>query len=125
MAFADPTSVALGATVTPSGGTATSLAVVDRSAPYTGKYSSADGLQLLKISHSMGTRKRSEFRLDSVTTYVDPSTGLTKDISASTYLVINRPNAGFTNAQLKAQIAALCAFLGTTTNQDKILALES
>lgn len=125
MAFADPTAVLIGATVTPSGGTSTSLAVVDRSAPYTGKYSSSDGLTQMRVTHSLGSRKRSEVRLDLYSTYTDPSTGLAKDITASAYLVINRPNAGFTNTQLKSIIAGICGFMGVVGNQDKVLALES
>ncbi len=125
MSFADPTSVAIGATVTPSGGTATSLATLDRSIPYTGIYGASDGLTKLRIQHSLGSRKRSEFKLDLVTTYTDPSTGLAKDITSNVYLVINRPNAGFTNAQLKGLMSAVCAFCGVSANQDKILALES
>ena len=125
MSFADPTSVAIGATVTPSGGTATSLVVQDRSVPYTGVYGSSDGLTKLRISHSFGTRKRAEFKLESVTTYTDPTTGLAKDITAAAYLVVNRPNAGFTSTQLKGLMSAVCAFCGVSGNQDKILALES
>lgn len=125
MSFADPTPVLIGATVTPSGGTSTSLAVIDRSAPYTGKYSSSDGLTQMRITHTLGSRKRSELRLDLYTTYTDPSTGLAKDITASAYLVINRPNAGFTNAQLKTIMAGVCGFVGVSGNQDKLLALES
>lgn len=125
MAFADPTAVLIGATVTPSGGTSTSLAVVDRSAPYTGKYSSSDGLTQMRVTHSLGSRKRSEVRLDLYSTYTDPSTGLAKDITASAYLVINRPNAGFTDTQLKSIIAGICGFMGVVGNQDKVLALES
>lgn len=125
MSFADPTSISVGATITPSGGTATSCAVLDRSKPYTGVYGTSDGLQKFQISHSLGSRKRSEVRLDLVTTYTDPTTGLAKDITASCYMVINRPNAGFTNTQLKGQIAGLCALMGATANQDKVLGLES
>jgi len=125
MSFADPTSFTSGATITPSGGTAISCATLDRSKLYTGEYGSTDGLTKLKISHTVGSRKRSEARVDSVTTYTDPSTGLAKDITASVYLVINRPNAGFTNAQLKALISGICALTGVSANQDKILALES
>lgn len=125
MSFSDPTSVAIGATVTPSGGTATSLAVQDRSAPFTGVYGSSDGLTKLRINHSFGTRKRAEFKLELVTTYTDPSTGLAKDITAAAYVVLNRPNAGFTNAQLKGILSAVCAFVGVSANQDKLLALES
>lgn len=125
MAFADPTSISIGATNTPSGGTANSLASVDRSVPYTGAYSSTDGLQTLKISHSRGSRTRSEVRLDFYTPYTDPDTGLTKTVSVATYLVLNRPVAGFTNAQLQAQIAGLVAFTGVPANQLKLLGLES
>ncbi len=125
MAFADPTAVLIGATVAQSAGTSTSLAVVDRSAPYTGKYSSSDGLTQMRITHSLGSRKRSELRIDLYTTYTDPTTGLAKDITASAYVVVNRPNAGFTNVQLKSILAAVCGFLGVVGNQDKLLALES
>lgn len=125
MSFPDPTVVAIGSTITPSGGTAASLAVLDRSAPYTGQYGSSDGLTKLKITHTLGSRKRSEWRLDSVTTYTDPTTGFAKDITASVYAVVNRPSAGFTNAQLKGLMSAMCAFVGVSANQDKILALES
>jgi len=125
MSFADPTSIAIGATITPSGGTATPLAVLDRSIPYTGIYGASDGLTKLRVSHSLGSRKRSEFKAELVTTYTDPTTGLAKDITTSAYLVLNRPNAGFTNAQLKGLISAVCAFIGVSANQDKFLALES
>lgn len=125
MAFSDPTSVAIGATVTPSGGTATSLANLDRATPYTGVYGSSDGLTKLRIAHTLGSRKRSEFKLELVTTYTDPTTGLAKDITAACYLVVNRPNAGFSNSQLKGIMAAVCAFLGVSANQDKFLAIES
>jgi len=125
MSFADPTAVLIGAIVTPSAGTSTSMATVDRSAPYTGKYSSSDGLTQMRVTHSLGSRKRSEFRLDLYSTYTDPTTGLAKDITASCYLVINRPNAGFTNAQVKTIVAGVCGFVGVSGNQDKLLALES
>jgi hypothetical protein len=125
MAFADPTSIAIGATVTPSGGTATSVAAVDRSAPYQGVYQTSDGLTKLTISHVKGSRTRSTFRVDSYTTYTDPSTGLTSLVSHAAYLVLNRPIAGFTNAQLKATISGVCAFIGVSANQDKFLGLES
>jgi hypothetical protein len=125
MAFSDPTSLSLGATVTPSGGTATSMASVDRAEPYTGKYSTSDGLTTLKISHRLGARTRSEFRCDLFTTYTDPATGLTSTVSAAGYFSLNRPIAGFSNAQLKSIISGVCAFIGVSANQDKFLGLES
>lgn len=125
MAFADPTTLNLGSTVSQTGGTATALAVEDRSAPYTGKYTSSDGLTKLKVSHTYGSRKRSEMRLDLWTTYVDPSTGLSKDISASAYLVVTRPNSGFTTTQLKSLTTGICGYFGVAANMDRILAGES
>lgn len=125
MSFADPTAIAVGATVSSTGGTSTSLAVVDRSAPYQGKYSTSDGLQEMKITHNKGSRTRSEVRLDLYTTYTDPSTGLVSLVSTACYMVLNRPIAGFSNAQLQGQINALCALMGASANQLKFLGLES
>lgn len=120
----DPMSVTLGATITPSGGTAKSLPRI-RTDGYASEYQSSDGLYTLKVTHTRGSRLRSEFRLDFLTTYVDPTTGLTKYVSASAYVVVNRPPAGFTNTQLKDILFAACAYAGVTANADKILALES
>ncbi len=125
MAFADPTTLNLGSTVSQTGGTATALAVEDRSAPYTGKYTSTDGLTKMKISHQYGNLRRSEMRLDLLSTYTDPSTGLAKDIKASCYLVVQRPNAGFTTTQLKSLSTAICGYFGVAANMDRVLAGES
>lgn len=126
MSFSDPTSINLGATITPSGGTATSFPNVDRSAPYRGKYQTADGTNLFTVSHNLGNQRTgSTIRLDLNSTYTDPTTGLEKAISAAVYVTINRPIAGFTNAQLKSQLTGLLQFLASTTNQDKLLGLES
>lgn len=120
----DPMSVTLGVTLAPSGGTAKSLPRI-RTDGYASEYQSSDGLYTLKVTHTRGSRLRSEFRLDFLTTYVDPTTGLTKYVSASAYVVINRPPAGFTNTQLKDILFAACGWAGVTANADKILALES
>lgn len=122
--FADPTSITLGATNTPSGGTATSLARV-RTDGYASDYRAADGLTSAAIKHQLGSRYRSEVRIDKNSTYTDPTTGLVVPVSASVYAVINRPPAGFTNADIKSIVSGLVAFLGATANQDKILAFES
>jgi hypothetical protein len=125
MSFADPTTVLIGATVAQSAGTSTSLANVDRATPYQGIYSTADGLTTLTVSHVRGSRTRSTFRIDLYTTYTDPSTGLSNLVSSACYLVLNRPTAGFTNAQLQSIIAAVCGFMGQAANQLKFLGLES
>lgn len=122
--FADPSSVTLGVVLTPSGGTAKSVPRI-RTDGYSSEYMSSDGLYGLKVTHSRGSRVRSEARVDFYTTYTDPTTGLAKNVSASAYVVLNRPIAGFTNTQLKDILFAVCGFAGNTTNADKLLALES
>lgn len=126
MSFADPTSINIGATITPTVGTATSFPNIDRSVPYQGKYQTADGLNSLRITHQLGAaRTTSTVRLDLNSTYVDPTTGLSKAISAANYFVCNRPIAGFTSTQIKDQIKGLMMLLATSTNLDRILGLES
>ncbi len=126
MSFSDPTSINVGATITPSGGTATSFPTIDRSAPYRGKYQTADGLNTFTVSHNLGNQRTSStVRLDLNSTYTDPTTGLAKAITMAAYLVVNRPISGFTNTQMKSQIAGLLQFMASTTNQDKLLGLES
>jgi len=120
----DPLAVTLNATITPSGGTALNLPRI-RTDGYSSEYQSSDGLYSAKITHTRGNRVRSEFRMDFYTTYEDPTTGLTKNVSASAYVVVNRPQAGFTTTQLKNILFAACAYAGVTANADKILALES
>lgn len=122
--FSDPTSISVGQTVTPSGGTAKSLARI-RSDGYAAEYMTSDGLYGLKITHSRGSRLRSEARLDFYTQYTDPSTGLEKTVSASAYIVLNRPPAGFTTSDLTALIQGVTGWAGQTATINKILALES
>lgn len=126
MSFSDPTSINVGATITPSGGTATSFPNIDRSAPYRGKYQTSDGLNTLTISHQLGSqRNASTVRLDLNSTYTDPTTGLAKAITMAVSVQITRPLAGFTNTQIKSQLAGILQLLASTTNQDKLLGLES
>lgn len=126
MSFSDPTSINLGATVSSTGGTATSFPTIDRSAPYRGKYQTADGSNTLTVSHQLGTqRNASTVRLDLNSTYTDPTTGLAKAISMAVYVTINRPLAGFTSAQIKSQLNGLLQFMASSGNQDKLLGLES
>nr|APG77276.1 hypothetical protein [Wenzhou levi-like virus 2] len=122
--FADPTSQALGPTVSSTGGTATSYARI-RTDGYSSEYSTADRAYELAIKHNLGSRLRSEIRFTKNSTYTDPTTGLVVPVSATVYAVINRPQAGFTTTDIKAIVNSLSAFLGVTANQDKILALES
>jgi hypothetical protein len=126
MSLSDPTSINLGATVTPSGGTATSFPNVDRGTPYRGVYQTQDGTNRFTVSHQLGTQRNTHtVRLDLNSTYTDPTTGLAKAITMAVYCTVNHPLAGFTNTQMKSQLAGLLQFLASTTNQDKILGLES
>lgn len=122
--FSDPTSITDGVVLAPSGGTAKSMARI-RTDGYASEYATSDGLYKMKVTHTRGTRTRSEIRGDIVTTYTDPSTGLAKEVTCSAYVVVNRPLAGFTNTQIKGVLFAICGFAGVTANADKILALES
>lgn len=120
----DPTSINTGGTVSNTGGTARSFARI-RSDGYAAEYSTSDGLWSFKVTHTKGSRWRSEARIDFFTTYVNPATGLTENVSATAYVVLNRPAAGFTNTQLKEIITGALTFMAPAANQDKFLALES
>lgn len=122
--FSDPTTLTDGVVLAPSGGSAKSCARI-RTDGYASEYSTSDGLYRLKITHTRGSRTRSEVRGDIVTTYTDPSTGLTAEVTASAYFVLNRPLAGFTNTQLLNVMFAICGFAGVAANANKLLALES
>lgn len=122
--LADPTSISTGGTIANTGGTARSFARI-RTDGYASEYSTSDGLYGFKITHTRGKRLRSEARMDFFTTFVNPLTGLTENVSATAYVVLNRPLAGFTSAQLKEILSGVMAFCGPSANQDKIIALES
>lgn len=122
--FADPISVSVGQTNTLSGGTAKSMARI-RTDGYASEYSTSDGLYVSKITHTRGSRLRSEIRLDFSTPYTDPTTGLVTTIVASAYVVLNRPPAGFTNTQLSDIITGIGGWATQASNITKILGLES
>jgi hypothetical protein len=89
------------------------------------EYSTSDGLYTAKITHQRGSRLRSEARIDFFTPYTDPSTGLTKTVSATAYVVLNRPQAGFTNTNLTDLLTGICGYMSQSANMTKFLALES
>ncbi len=122
--FADPVSISVGQANAISGGTAKSMARI-RSDGYAAEYSTSDGLFQLKITHNKGKRLRSEARLDFFTPYTDPSTGLTNTVSATAYVVLNRPVAGFTSSQLTDIITGIGGYMTQAANMTKFLALES
>ena len=122
--FADPVSISVGQANAISGGTAKSMARI-RSDGYAAEYSTSDGLFQLKITHNKGKRLRSEARLAFFTPYTDPSTGLTNTVSATAYVVLNRPVAGFTSSQLTDIITGIGGYMTQAANMTKFLALES
>jgi hypothetical protein len=124
MAFADPISISVGQTNTLSGGTAKSLARKS-SLGQTSQYTTSDGLFTAQISHKQGTRVRSEARLDFFTVYTDPTTGLGRNVSATAYVTLNRPQAGFTSSQLTDLLTGICGYMSQTANMTKFLAGEN
>jgi len=122
--FADPISISVGQTNALSGGTAKSMARI-KSDGYAAEYSTSDGLYTASITHKKGARTRSEARIDFYTPYTDPSTGLTRTVSASAYVVLNRPAGGFTTVNLTDLLTGICGYMSQAANMAKFLALES
>jgi hypothetical protein len=122
--FADPTSISTGQTVAISAGSAKSLARI-RTDGYASEYSTSDGLYTFKITHTRGSRTRSEARLDFFTPYTDPTTGLSKTVSCSAYVVLNRPQAGFTSVNFTDIMTGICGYMSQSGTMAKFIALES
>lgn len=108
MAFADPQSVTIS-------GTAISVARtgMDKNA---GSFASADGLTKMSVAHQNGKRNRRTIRLDSSKIAADPLlAGVNVKASMSAYLVVDTPLTGYTNAEAKAVVDALVAYLAANT----------
>lgn len=120
MAFADPQKVK----VTESEATLPRVSTGD----FESEYLSSDGTVHLKISTSNGRRKRHVARVDLSKITEDPFDSTQNvEVSTSAYLVVDRPLAGFTNAELKKVVEGLVGFLSASTYAatDKILGSES
>lgn len=92
MSFADPQTVTIA-------GVTTSLPRVSVG-PNGSKYSSNDGLISISAAHQNGRRTRQTIRLDHAKIAADPLvTTVNNKYSMSAYLVIDRPDVGYTNAQ--------------------------
>jgi hypothetical protein len=108
MAFADPQSVTIS-------GTATSLPRIS-SGTNGGQFSTADQATKLSVSHTYGKRNRHLVRLDNTKTAADPLlAGVNVQASMSAYLVVDVPKSGFTQADQKAIVDALTAYLTAST----------
>lgn len=121
MAFSDPQKVKV------DGATEVSLPRVD-TGNFNSEYLSSDGTIALKLSTTNGRRKRHVARIDLSKITTDPfDTTQNVNVSTSAYLVVDRPLAGFTNAELKKLVEGLVGFLSasTYTATEKLLGSES
>ncbi len=116
--FADPQTVTVNAV-------AQTLPAISRE-PHKSTYREDIGEYALLISHSEGkSRNRRVVRLDRVITTADPFIPAQNvEVSASYYLVIDHPNAGFSVTQMKDDVLGLAAWL-TSANVIKVLGGES
>lgn len=115
MSFADPQSVTINAV--PISMPRTSSGV------NTGTFTSSDGLTRQSVAHSYGKRTRRTIRLDSSKISADPLLPAQNvKLSASCYLVVDAPIAGYTNTELKQMIDGLLAAL-TASSGAKITQL--
>lgn len=75
-------------------------------------YQYADGTVKLTISHQMsGTRRRHMVRVDQTVIAEDPLTAENVSQGLATYLVIDEPSFGFTDAEIGYVVAGLVAWL--------------
>jgi hypothetical protein len=87
-----------------------------------GTFTSADGLTQQVVSHAYGKRTRRTIRLNSSKISTDPMLPAQNvKLSASVYLVVDAPVAGYSNTELKQIIdgftAALTASSGAKVSQ--------
>jgi len=89
-------------------------------------YRMADGTFQLTISHQPtgNQRFRSMIRLDQKAVVADPLTSVNDYEILSYYVVVDRPEQGFTSAQVGYVVAGLSAWLDSTA-VGKIFGLES
>lgn len=114
--FADPQSVTINAI-------ASTLALV-KATEGARDYANADGtIKLQTKQNRTKTRQRHEVRLTPTIVAVDPLSSANDFASASVYLVIDEPLAGFTDVQLGHYVEALKTWL-TSANQAKLFGGE-
>jgi len=89
-------------------------------------YISADGNFTMKISHQVvaGGRVRSLVRIDQRAVVADPLTADNDYQVLTTYMVIERPEYGFTATDVNYQVAALEGWIDSTS-VGKLFGLES
>jgi hypothetical protein len=94
----------------------------------TGAFTKDDGLVKLSISHSLGKRTRRVVRLDHAKIAADPLlAGVNVRATMSTYVVMDTPETGYSNAEVKQIVDALTGYLTASSgaNVTKIIGGES
>lgn len=99
MALTDPQSITIS-------GTTYTLARLTPSAGRT-EYVNADGTVKLVVLQSNGKRKRSAIRVEFTKVAADPLTAVNSYVTSSIYLMVDRPQVGFTGADLVAYATGL------------------
>lgn len=120
MAFTDPQSIKIG-------GTTSSLPRVNTGNGQS-EYLSADGTVRVTIASVEKKRKRHTFRVDWTKITADPFIPTQNvEVSMSTYVVIDRPIAGFTNEDALNAVKGLVEVLSATEYAavKKLVAFES
>lgn len=120
MALADPQSIKIS-------GVTTSLPRVN-TGNFSSVYESSDGLIKLTLSTSESKRKRHVYRVDVEKITSDPFIPANNtSVSMSTYIVVDRPLVGYTNAEALAVVAGLLEAASAESSSDlvKLLGSES
>jgi len=119
MALTDPQSITVG--------TAVSLPRV-RTDNTAAEYTSSDGVISLLVSHQVAKgRRRSLAKAGRKKVSTDPLTDVKSEIGAVINISIDRPNVGFTEAELIELVTGAFTWMttGTNANLKKVLGLES
>jgi len=117
MALADPQSVTINAVAQ----SMPRIVTGDRKSTY----QKNDGVWTFEISHTPNKdRIRSMVKLTQRAVVPDPLTAVNDYETLITYLVVDRPLAGFSMVQLEQQVAGFVAWL-SNANVDKIYGQES
>lgn len=108
MAYADPQSVTIA-------GSAVSLPRTSSGAN-AGTFRSPDRSTTLNVSHQYGKRIRHLIRIDTEKLASDPlMAGQSMPASMSAYLVVDQPQVGYSNADAKAVVDGLLAYLSAAS----------
>lgn len=81
-----------------------------------GEWSNPEGTLKLSVSHALQKRNRRVIRIDASKNAADPFQPTTNvPYNMAMYLVVDTPKFGFTQAEVKAYVDALTAYLTAST----------